>query len=140
MVTRFAKQLVLNQSVEFDQPPSGLMIAREIGLFLQERALGRSRPFACHVFVIDSMQNQIYEVNCAGIFVSVKGGVCGSRMQEGYLKLKENIEILQNLSGTEVEAKRIVETVLELMCNKNISENRDFVTTVLHDRGKLLEY
>mmetsp|Transcript_29934 Transcript_29934/g.66212 ORF Transcript_29934/g.66212 Transcript_29934/m.66212 type:complete len:387 (-) Transcript_29934:35-1195(-) len=54
MLSRHAKELVLNHTVAFAAPPTGLYIAERLGAYLQGHTAGSSRPLACHCFVIST--------------------------------------------------------------------------------------
>lgn len=67
-----------------------------VGLFLrtQEGTFGGGRrPLCCHLFVIDSKQQQVFEVNVAGMYHEVCGGCAGLQMNEARRTLEVSILI-----------------------------------------------
>jgi len=67
MITRFSKQMVLNHTVKFDQPPSGLAVTKAISKFIAEEDAENFRPLAVHIFVIDTVSRRLFEITSAGI-------------------------------------------------------------------------
>lgn len=82
-VVRFAKQMVLNYTVEFDGFPEVKYIADKLGEFLIRKAAeGGSRHLACHIFLIGSDRGQpgvLFEVSPAGTVSQILGGTAGGR-------------------------------------------------------------
>eukprot|EP01041_Mallomonas_annulata_P007847 gene7847-16055_t len=84
LITRYAQTRVLNYTVSFNVPPSGLYIANEVGRYLQQKTTeGGARPLACHVFIIDAIHGELYEIDAAGNVSEVLGGVAGRGAQMG---------------------------------------------------------
>lgn len=122
VITRYAQQIVLNHTMEFNTQPTGEFIAQRLSDFL--RAATRSsgkRPFCCHAFVADALVHDagepsasntgklddkglvgggtgtLYEVDAAGRLAKVRGGVAGKGMMKGRAMLEEAItKLLKN--------------------------------------------
>ena len=85
LVTRYARQIVLNHTVAFETAPSGTYIANEIGSFLQEQTVrGGIRPLAVHCFVIDGLiEHSLHEIDAAGNVAQVWAGIAGEMRKKG---------------------------------------------------------
>ena len=85
LVTRYARQLVLNHTVAFETPPSGTYLANEIGSFLQDQTVrGGTRPLAVHCFVIDGLiEHSLHEIDAAGNVAQAWAGIAGEMRKKG---------------------------------------------------------
>jgi 20S proteasome alpha/beta subunit len=103
-VVRFAKEVALNHTFEFDFPPSALQMASRIGDFLREGTLsGGSRVLASHAFVIDSRASEraLFEISADGIYRRVRGGVAGRHRITGRTRLVSEANRLPNCTREE---------------------------------------
>ena len=114
LVTRYARQLVLNHTVAFETAPSGSYLANEIGSFLQEQTVrSGTRPLAVHCFVLDGLiEHSLHEIDAAGNVGQVWAGIAGELRKKGR-------EILSpRLNGSAIStidvAKELASTVLQI--------------------------
>jgi 20S proteasome alpha/beta subunit len=90
-VIRFAKETVLNNTVSFVSSPRGYIIAKSIADYMQSSTQGTSRPLACHTFIIDTANGELFQVNAAGILSEVIGGAAGRNMVDGIQILEQHL-------------------------------------------------
>ena len=85
MLTRYARQVVLNHTVAFEAAPSGTYLANEIGSYLQGFTVkGGTRPLAVHCYVVDGLvEHSLHEVDAAGNVAQVWAGVAGAHEKKG---------------------------------------------------------
>ena len=88
----------------------GLVVARSIAELVQDNTFNRGqRPLSAHLFIIDPMKQQVFEVNAAGMFYEVSGGCAGRGMDEGRILLEDAIlEFEKNDRATELVNKTLV--------------------------------
>lgn len=142
-VCRYAKQITLNHTIEFDHPPSGLYIANEIARYLQKFTMSGTRPMAVHIFIADSIVNginiddnnqigKLYEIDPTGNVMQIKAGCSGINSMKGK-EFLEN-EIKDNMSYD--DAVTIARKIL-LQKLANIGNDTNFNTT---NNNELKEY
>jgi len=85
LVTKYARQVVLNHTVAFEAAPSGTYLANEIGSYLQGFTVrGGTRPLAVHCYVVDGLvEHSLHEVDAAGNVAQVWAGVAGEHAKKG---------------------------------------------------------
>jgi hypothetical protein len=94
-VVRYAKQMVLNYTMEYGSQPSGDYVAEQVGGYIQSHLMSAGRMLACHCFVISAPKHSqgvplisgvidggvavttIYEITAVGGVTKVSGGVAG---------------------------------------------------------------
>ena len=129
-ICRYAKQITLNHTIEFDHPPSGLYIANEIARYLQKFTMSGTRPMAVHIFIADSIVNginiddnnqigKLYEIDPTGNVMQIKAGCAGINSIKGK-EILEN-EIIDNISYDDalILAKKIL---LQKFTNNNSND------------------
>jgi len=92
VVASFAKEVALNHTFAYDQPPSAMYVATKIGSLLEDAARSGTRPYACALFLIDSMEKRIIRIDSSGEIASVSGGVAGEGDSMGETLLLREIE------------------------------------------------
>ena len=102
--------LILYSITFFQSIIRGMVVARSIAGIIQDNTFNRGRrPLCAHLYIIDSMQQQIFEVNAAGMYSEVKGGCAGKFMDEGRKMLEEAVEEFKEAhSATDLVNKTIL--------------------------------
>jgi 20S proteasome alpha/beta subunit len=125
LITRYARQVVLNHTVAFEAAPSGTHIANKIGsLLLEYTVRGGTRPLAVHCFVVDGLvERSLHEIDAAGNVAQVWAGVAGTHMRKG-------MDILvSHLNGSAVDsvdvAKDLASSILQLAVDSKAKEEDD---------------
>jgi len=124
VVTRFARQVVLNHTVSFNTAPTGEYIAQRVSAFLQRATMTPGmRPFCCHAFVGDAATLQakgsLHEVDTAGRIARVYAGIAGRGMTKGRSVLREALTSQKVNCSTGIttlsidEAKALARSILE---------------------------
>lgn len=112
-VTRYAKETALNLTHHFGQPPSGHLIAEQVGSLLQRATFGESRPLACHAFMADLLTNALYEVDLTGNVLEVYASAAGIGASAGLKYLEEHwTNTSMSVGETEDLAQRTVTAML----------------------------
>ena len=131
-ISRHAKQIALNHTMEFDYPPSGLYIANEIARYLQKFTMSGRRPMAVHVFIADALANginiderhpigKLYEVDTSGNVIQIKAGCAGRNSA----KVKEILENEINDTLTNDDAISLARKVLFYVDGNNTTMNNE---------------
>lgn len=126
VVTKYAKQVAINHTIEFNSNPTGLYIATKIGGFLQRMTITNGvRPYAVHTFIIDSDSKpdnagKIYEVDAFGNIEQVYGGIAGSN----HIKCREILLSQYQRNMTNANAFPLAETILTTAI-KELAEHND---------------
>ena len=132
LITRYARQIVLNHTVAFETAPSGSHIANKIGSLLQEYTVrSGTRPLAVHCFVIDGLvERSLHEIDAAGNVAQVWAGVAGAHMRNG-------MDILvSHLNGSAVDsidvAKDLATSILQVAVDSRNKADEDDETAGLN--------
>ena len=143
-VSIFAKEVVLNHTIEYGVPPTGLFIANKVGKYLQTFLSGETRPLACHCFILSSVEKDhfskysnnnmselssdkcqqyildrnnmiIFEVLPDGLVTQVYAGIAGGNIDSSYL----NDEYRRNCTSD--EAKSLIDKLFHMNSNESIN-------------------
>jgi len=125
VVTKYAKQIAINHTIEFNCNPTGLYVATKIGAFLQRMTITNGvRPYAVHTFIIDSDSKRdkigkIYEIDAFGNIEQVYGGIAGSN----HIKCRQLLlsEYQHNTSNS--DALILVENILTTAIKESATYN-----------------
>eukprot|EP01039_Chlorochromonas_danica_P005747 gene5747-6331_t len=118
---RYARQLVVNHTLDYDSGPSGRWVAHRLGRWLQENVRSHQRPYVVHFFVIETFaerRGKIYEVNAAGSVQEVRAGVAGRQAGQAVDKIFQHLSqqpvLIDNRGGEiadEKEGRRLLEEI-----------------------------
>jgi 20S proteasome alpha/beta subunit len=119
-VVRLAKEISLNLTYDYGIPPRGVVIAEEIGSFLQRMSSASHRPYACHIIIADGLHGCLYEIDLLGRVNQVWGACAGTGMARG-LHLLETRWINDTMSRSSLEdiAKDVITSMLSAGDNKS---------------------
>lgn len=128
IITRLAKTIVLDYTVAFTVPPPSLYIVRELSKVLQDATLsGGMRPYACHLFIIDAINKELYEVDAAGTISRIFGGVAGRMMSVGKQLLEESLNFNFSYIEGSTFSREILVKMMEGMDSDQYAINQVFI-------------
>ena len=112
LIVRHACESALNHTVAFGAPPSANYITMTISKQVQGYTtnVGGVRPLACHVFVIDSLRGELYEIDCAGTISRTLGGVGGKGAVAGREFLEKNYSPNATIDDMKVLVRNMLHT------------------------------
>ena len=114
-IIKFSRESALNHTYTFQIPPRGYTLAKSIASYLQSKTTGSSRALSCHLFLIDSKEGHIFEINAAGILSEVLIGVAGMGMDAASAELDRRF--MSVFKEDEVEA-----SIIEILDKMLVSE------------------
>lgn len=146
IITKYAKQLAINHTIEFNSNPTGLYVATKIGAFLQRMTITNGvRPYAVHTYIIDSCSQldksgKIYEIDAFGNIEQVYGGVAGSN----HIKCRQLLLSQYQHNMTNINAFNIVQNILttaskELAAHNDSNNDIKYTSKVLLIDDELIE-